>query len=276
MNKRSIPSTGEQLPVIGCGTWENFDVGAGGEERKQLREMLGTLFACGGSVIDTSPMYGQAEEVVGDLLTSENWRENAFVATKVWTQGREAGIRQMQRSFELLRREHVDLMQVHNLVDWKTHLETLRAWKSEGRIRYLGVTHYAPSAYRDLEAVMGSEKLDFVQLNYSLGEREAEKRLLPLAADLGVAVIVNLPLEAGRMLRSLGKRDLPVWASEFGCKTWAQVLLTFVLSNRAVTCVIPGTGNPRHMAENCAAGSGDFFSSEQHNELKRFWDAMRG
>jgi len=276
MNKRSIPSTREQLPVIGCGTWENFDVGAAEEERKQLREVLRTLFACGSSVIDSSPMYGQAEEVVGDLLTSENWHEKAFVATKVWTRGREAGIGQMQRSLELLRRDHVDLMQVHNLVDWRTHLRTLRAWKSEGRIRYLGVTHYATSAYRDLEAVMRSEKLDFVQLNYSLGEREAEKRLLPLAADLGVAIIVNLPLEAGRMLRGLANRNLPVWASEFGCQTWAQVLLKFVLSNRAVTCVIPGTGSPEHMAENCAAGSGDFFSSEQCEALKRFWGAMRG
>jgi diketogulonate reductase-like aldo/keto reductase len=276
MKKRSIPSTGEQLPVIGCGTWENFDVGADEEERKQLRDVLRTLFACSGSVIDSSPMYGQAEEVVGDLLTGENWHEKAFVATKVWTQEREAGIRQMEHSQELLRREHIDLMQVHNLVDWKTHLKTLRAWKSEGRIRYLGVTHYATSAYRDLEAAMRSEQLDFVQLNYSLGEREAEKRLLPLAADLGVAVIVNLPLEAGRVLRSLGNKDFPVWANELGCKTWAQVLLKFVLSNRAVTCVIPGTGNPKHMTENCAAGSGDLFTDEQCEELKRFWDARRG
>jgi diketogulonate reductase-like aldo/keto reductase len=221
-------------------------------------------------------MYRQAEEVVGDLLTSGDWHEKSFVATKVWTQGREAGVRQMERSVELLRREHVDLMQVHNLVDWKTHLKTLRAWKAEGRVRYLGVTHYSSSAYRDLETVMRSETLDFVQLNYSLGECEAEKRLLPLAADLGVAVIVNLPLEAGRMLRVLGNKSLPIWAREFGCKTWAQVLLKFVLSNRAVTCVIPGTGNPKHTAENCVAGTGDFFSREQCNELKRFWDATRG
>jgi diketogulonate reductase-like aldo/keto reductase len=276
MNKRPIPSTGEQLPVIGCGTWDNFDVGAGEEERKQLRDVLRTMFACGGSAIDSSPMYGQAEEVVGDLLTGENWPEKAFVATKVWTQGREAGMKQMQRSFELLRREHIDLMQVHNLVDWKTHLKTLRIWKSEGRIRYLGVTHYTSSAYRELEAVIRSEKPDFVQLNYSLGEREAEKRLLPLAADLGIAVIVNLPLEAGRALRSIGNKDFPVWASEFGCKTWAQVLLKFVLSNLAVTCAIPGTGNPKHMAENCVAGSGDFFLSEQCEELRKFWDARRG
>jgi len=276
MNKRPIPSTGEQLPVIGCGTWENFDVGAGETERKQLRDVLRTMFGSGGSVIDSSPMYGQAEEVVGDLLTGENWHEKAFVATKVWTQGREAGIRQMQRSLDLLRRERVDLMQVHNLVDWKTHLKTLRDWKSEGRVRYLGVTHYTSGAHRELEAVMRSEKPDFVQLNYSLGEREAEKRLLPLAADLGMAVIVNLPLEAGRALRSLGNKDLPVWASEFECKTWAQVLLKFVLSNRAVTCAIPETGNPKHMAENCVAGSGDFFSSEQCEELRRFSDARRG
>lgn len=262
--------------MIGCGTWENFDVGAGEEERKQLREVLRTLFACGGSVIDSSPMYGQAEEVVGDLLASENSHERAFVATKVWIQGREAGIRQMERSLELLRREDVDLMQVHNLVDWRTHLKMLRAWKAEGRVRYLGVTHYATRAYRELEAVMRSEKPDFVQLNYSLGEREAEKRLLPLAADLGVAVIVNLPLEAGRMLRGLGNKHLPVWASNFGCKTWVQVLLKFVLSHRAVTCVIPGTGNPKHMAENCAAGAGEFFSGEQCSELKKFWDAKRG
>jgi diketogulonate reductase-like aldo/keto reductase len=267
---RIIPSSGAAIPVIGCGTWENFDVGEGELQREPLRDVLNTLFQAGGSVIDSSPMYGTAEKVVGDLLKLTNWQKNAFVATKVWTQGREAGIRQMNQSIALL--GDVDLMQVHNLVDWRTHLPTLRDWKSEGRLRYIGVTHYTASAYKELEDVMRRETLDFVQLNYSLDERTAEERLLPLAVDRGIAVIVNLPFGAGRVLRQLRNQKLPEWAGTYDCKTWAQVLLKFVLSHRAVTCVIPGTRNPEHMSENCEAGRGKELDARHRDELCRFWD----
>lgn len=258
------------MPVIGCGTWENFDVSDDERARAPLQEVLGTLFQAGGAVIDSSPMYGGAEEVVGELLKLGNCEKNAFVATKVWTQGREAGIRQMNQSAALLGR--VDLMQVHNLVDWRTHLATLRAWKAQGRIRYIGVTHYTSSAYRELENVMRHESLDFVQLNYSLDERTAEERLLPLAVNRGIGVIVNLPFGAGRLIRALRGQMLPDWSGEYDCKTWAQLLLKFVVSHRAVTCVIPGTGNPLHMTENCEAGCGRELDAPRRGELCRLWD----
>ena len=195
-----------------------------------------------------------------------------FVATKVWTQGRDAGINQRMRSMDLLKQKRIDLMQIHNLVDWRTHLETLRSWKAEGRISYLGVTHYTASAYSELEAVMRRKALDFVQFNYSIEERSAEQRLLPLAADRGMAVLVNLPFGAGRLLRNLRDKPIPSWAAELGCQTWAQVLLKYILSHPAVTCVIPGTGQPDHMAENCRAGTGPFFDAHLCDKLRQFWE----
>jgi diketogulonate reductase-like aldo/keto reductase len=256
MHKRPIPSSGEMLAVIGCGTWQTFDVGESAAERAPLAEVLRILFASGGSVIDSSPMYGRSEAVVGELLDQLHAHDKAFIATKVWTQGREAGIRQMRESMKLLRDDRIELMQIHNLVDWRTHIKTLRAWKAEGRIRYLGITHYTESAYGDLEAIMRSEKLDFVQLNYSLDEREAERRLLPLAAERGIAVLVNQPFGGGRLLRSLAGTPLPPWAGEIGCESWAQILLKYAISHPAVTCAIPGTGRPQHMIDNCKAGTG--------------------
>ena len=258
MHTRPIPSTREALPVVGCGTWRTFDVGAGAAERAPLRDVLRILFDNGGSVIDSSPMYGPAEGVVGDLLTEMNARERAFIATKVWTSGRNAGVEQMRNSMRLLHAPRIDLMQVHNLVDWRTQIATLRAWKTEGRIRYLGITHYTPSAYRELEAVMRSERPDFVQLDYSIADRDAEDRLLPAAQELGVAAIVNQPFGGGGLLRSLLARPVPSWAAEIECTTWAQVLLKFVLANPAVTCVIPGTGRPEHMSDNVRAGFGAY------------------
>ena len=249
MQTRSIPSIGASLPVIGCGTWRTFDVGNTPQERDRLGEVLRVLFEAGGSVIDSSPMYGRAEGVVGDLLSATHSRDNAFIATKVWTRGDSAGIAQMQRSMQLLRTDHIDLMQVHNLLDWRTHLATLRRWKEEGRIKYLGVTHYAASAYGELEKVMRAEKLDFVQLNYAIDDRAAEKRLLPLAVDRGIAILVNL-------FRTLLGRPLPDWAADIDCRSWSQVLLKYVLSHPAVTCVIPGTSRPEHMRENGLAGKG--------------------
>jgi diketogulonate reductase-like aldo/keto reductase len=256
MQTRPIPSTSEALPVIGCGTWRTFDVGGKAEARKSLTEVLRVLFEAGGSVIDSSPMYGTSEAVVGDLLAEMKAHDRAFLATKVWTSGRQAGIAQMQESMRLLKDDRLDLMQIHNLVDWRTHLATLRAWKAEGRIRYLGITHYTPSAHDQLEAVMRAERLDFVQLNYAVDDRAAEQRLLPLAAERGIAVLVNQPFGGGGLIRSLAAKPLPPWAKEIGCESWAQILLKFVLSHPAVTCAIPGTSRPEHMKDNAGAGSG--------------------
>jgi diketogulonate reductase-like aldo/keto reductase len=255
MQTRPIPSTGEALPVIGLGTWRTFDVGTSVQERAPLRQVLTILFEHGGSVIDSSPMYGASEGVVGDLLASMKAHDRAFVATKVWTSGRQAGIDQMMRSMQLLKDERIELMQIHNLVDWKTHLATLRGWKQEGRIRYLGITHYTESAHDDLEAIMRAETIDFVQLDYAMNDRAVEKRLLPLAAERGIAVIVNQPFGGG-LIRSLGQRPLPDWASEIEAASWAQILLKFCLGHPAVTCVIPGTSRPDHMRDNAAAGLG--------------------
>ena len=253
MATRPIPSSGERLPVVGCGTWIGFDVAAGSPARAALDGVVDALFAAGGRVLDSSPMYGRSEAVAGELIAARP--ERAFVATKVWTSGRAAGLAQMEESLRLLHR--VDLMQVHNLLDWKTHLATLRAWKAQQRIRYVGVTHYTSSAYRELEAVLRAEPLDFVQVNYALDDREAEARILPLAAERGIAVLVNRPFGGGGLLRRLSGRPLPSWAADLGASTWSQVLLKFVLSHPAVTCAIPGTGNPGHMAENAAAGVGN-------------------
>ena len=256
MHQRRIPSSSEMLPVVGVGTWRTFDVGAKPEERTPLAEALRLLFAAGGSVIDTSPMYGSAEAVVGDLLSAAAARSKAFIATKVWTTGRDRGITQMRNSMRLLETDRIDLMQIHNLVDWRAHLPTLLAWKAEGRIRYLGITHYTQSAHDELESVMRSEKWDFVQINYALDDRAVERRLLPLAAERGIAVIVNQPFGGGGLLRRLMNRKLPDWAGEVGATSWAQILLKFVLANPTVTCVVPGTGKPEHMADNLQAGFG--------------------
>jgi len=258
MNTRPIPATKEMLPVIGCGTWIGFDQRAGSAEYRRLPGVLDALFAAGGRVIDSSPMYGRAEESTGELLAAANGRAKAFLATKVWTRGREAGIAQMEQSLARLRTQRLDLMQVHNLMDWRIHLATLREWKDRGRVRYLGITHYTASAYDEVEAVLRAEPLDFLQINYSLDAREAERRLLPLAAERGVAVIVNMPFGGGGLLRRLRERPLPAWAAEIGCTSWAQVLLKFVLSHPAVTCAIPGTSRPEHMADNASAGTGTF------------------
>lgn len=256
MQTRTIPSSGEGLPVVGCGTWQTFDVGPDDPARARLADVLRTLADCGGSVIDSSPMYGRSEEVVGDLLASAGTRSKAFLATKIWTRGRAAGVAQIQRSMKLLRTDTLDLLQVHNLVDWRTHLATLRALKGEGRVRYVGLTHYTASAYPELESVMRSERVDFIQVNYSADDRAAEERILPLAADRGMAVLINMPFGGGGLLRRLRGRPLPSWAGDVACESWAQLLLKFVLGHAAVTCVIPGTANPDHMRDNAGAGSG--------------------
>jgi diketogulonate reductase-like aldo/keto reductase len=274
MLTRKIPSSGEALPVIGVGTYKGFDVGPRGKERAALGEVLRALFSSGGSVLDSSPMYGRAEEVAGELLATQHALEKAFVATKVWTQGKADGIYQMNQSMKLLRCHQIDLMQIHNLVDCRAHLDTLRAWRKEGRIRYLGITHYSSSAYGEMEKIMRAEALDFVQLNYSLDDREAERRLLPLAAERGIAVLVNLPFGQGRLFRILRGKAVPGWMQEAGCETWSQVLLKFALAHNAVTCVIPGTGNPGHMAENCRAGSAPMLDESLRRKFMAFGDSQ--
>lgn len=267
MTTRPIPSSGEALPVIGVGTYINFDVAPGSEDYKALPEVLGALFAAGGTVIDSSPMYGRAEQTVGELLATRNPVVKPFLATKVWTSGREAGIAQMEESFRLLKTDRIDLMQIHNLVDWRTHLPTLRKWKESGRIRYIGITHYTPSAYGAVEAALKAEPFDFLQINYAIDDRDAEERLLPLARERKVAVICNRPFGGGDLLRRLRGRPLPGWAAEGGATSWAQLALKFLLGNPAVTCAIPGTGNPRYMTENAAAGSGPVLTKAQRREL---------
>ncbi|RZL94778.1 MAG: aldo/keto reductase [Variovorax sp.] len=258
MTTRPIPATGEALPVIGCGSWIGFDHAPDSGEFQRLPGVLDALFVAGGSVVDSSPMYGRAEENIGRLLAAAKRPGRAFLATKVWTHGRAAGIAQMEQSFTRLATDRIDLMQVHNLVDWRTHLATLRGWKEQKRVRYVGITHYAASAHAEVEAVLRAEKLDFVQINYSYDDRAAAQRLLPLAAERGVAVIVNMPFGGGGLLRRLRDQPLPGWAAEIGCTSWAQLLLKFVLSHPAVTCTIPGTSRAEHMADNAAAGAGPF------------------
>jgi aryl-alcohol dehydrogenase-like predicted oxidoreductase len=256
MTRRPIPATDETVPVIGCGTYVGFDVALGSDAFTRLPAVLDALFAAGGSVIDSSPMYGRAEAVTGDLLAAAGDRSKAFIATKLWTRGRSSGIAQMEQSFTRLRTDRIDLMQIHNLLDWRTHLPTLRGWKEAGRVRYLGITHYTAAAYPEVEAVLRAERLDFLQINYALDDRAAADRVLPLARERGVAVIVNMPFGGGGLLRRLRDKKLPGWAAEIGCTSWAQVLLKFTLSHPAVTCVIPGTSRGAHMRENAAAGQG--------------------
>jgi aryl-alcohol dehydrogenase-like predicted oxidoreductase len=256
MLQRRIPKSGEALPVIGLGTWQTFDVGAGARARAPLKRVLDEFARLGGRVIDSSPMYGTSESVTGDLAAEIRPPEPLFFATKVWTRGRDSGIGQMEESFRRLRVKRMDLMQVHNLVDTGSHLTTLREWKDKGRIRYIGVTHYTASAYADLARVLESEDLDFVQLNYSVAEREAERRLLPLAAEKRVAVLVNRPFAEGALFKRVGGKPLPEWAKEAGCATWAQLFLKFIVAHPAVTCTIPATSKIEHLVDNMQAGLG--------------------
>lgn len=263
---RTIPSSRETLPVIGLGTWQTFDVG-GGAERAPLRQVLQRFVALGGRVVDSSPMYGRAEAVVGELAEALGLRDRLFLATKVWTSGREAGLAQMEESRRRFRTPRLDLLQVHNLVDWRTHLATLRDWQRAGRIRYTGVTHYTASAHDDLEQVLRSEPLDFVQLNYSLVEREAERRLLPLAAERGVAVLVNRPFAEGALFRRVRGQALPSWAAELGCASWAQLFLKWIVAHPAVTCVLPATRRPEHLEDNMQAGLGPLPDAAQRERI---------
>ena len=268
---RRIPSSGENIPAIGLGTSGPFEVDNAESARAPLREVLKAFFDAGATLIDTSPMYSTAETVLGALLTPDQ-QAKAFMATKVWTPGsggaaEQKGMEQMQRSMSLLKRKRIELMQVHNLVNLNEHLKTLRRWKSEGRIKYIGVTHYTTSSYPDLIAAIEREKLDFVQFNYSAATREAEKRLLPLCADRGVAVLVNRAFEDGNLFNQVKDKPLPDFAVEFGARSWAQVFLKFVLAHPAVTCVIPATGKLRNLQDNLAAGIGPLPDAKQLRQI---------
>ena len=268
---KKIPSTGEALPVIGVGTWQTFDVGADAAARTQLREVLRLL---SGNVVDSSPMYGTSETVAGELIAELGARDKLFMATKVWTRGREEGIRQMETSFKRLRVQRMDLMQVHNLTDVETQTKTLLEMKSQKKIRYLGITHYTSSAYGEVERWLRTRQYDFLQINYSLGERESENRLLPMALDQKVAVIINRPFAEGALFRKTKNKPLPPWAAELGIHSWAQYFLKWIVSHPAVTCAIPGTGNPKHMQDNLGAGTGKLPSAQQRKQMAEYFDAQ--
>jgi diketogulonate reductase-like aldo/keto reductase len=268
--ERTIPSSGETIPVIGLGTSQTFDVGPAAADRSKVKEVLRLFVEYGGTMIDTSPMYGRAERVVGDLSEELGNQDDLFLATKVWTRGRNEGIQQMEESMRLLKTNQIDLMQVHNLVDTQTHLKTLQDWKAQKRVRYVGITHYRVDAFDALEKVIKQNKLDYVQLNYSIVTREAEQRLLPLCADRGVAVLVNRPFEDGDLFRLMRGEQLPAWASEFDCQSWAQFFLKFILSHPAVTNVIPATSKPKHLADNMQAGFGRLPDARMREKMAKF------
>jgi diketogulonate reductase-like aldo/keto reductase len=265
--QRTIPRSGEALPVVGLGTFIAFDVAPGEPEMADLKEVLKIFIAGGGRLVDSSPMYGRAESVVGELAGELAALPSLFLATKVWTSGREAGIEQMRNSMRRMRTRRIDLMQVHNLVDLATHLKTLREWKQAGTIRYLGITHYHSGAYRELEKLLTTRDYDFVQFNYSLAEREAEARLLRAAADTGTAVIINRPFAQGELFAKVKGRTLPAWATEFDCDSWAQFFLKYIVAEPAVTCVIPATSKARHMVDNLKAGTGKLPNEPQRRRM---------
>ena len=268
---RKIPSSGENLPAIGIGTWQTFDVGGDAAARSELAEVLKIL---GQGVLDSSPMYGSSESVAGDLVAELGLREKLFMATKVWTSGRAEGIRQMEDSFRKLRVKQMDLMQVHNLVDVATHTKTLQEWKTQKRVRYVGITHYTSSAYAEVERWLDTRQYDFLQINYSLAERESEKKILGKAKDLGMAVIINRPFAEGALFRRVKGKALPPWAAELGIASWAQYFLKWIVSHPAVTCAIPGTGKAAHMRDNLGAGTGPMPDEAQRRRMLAHFESL--
>ncbi|MGD2074118.1 MAG: aldo/keto reductase [Gammaproteobacteria bacterium] len=264
---KPIPATGERLPVIGMGTSRTFDVGSDPQARAVLLPVLQAFFDKGGAVIDSSPMYGSAEEVIGDLLQRVDNTGALFAATKVWTYGRQAGVEQMLRSQRRMGVERFDLMQIHNLRDWEVHLETLQEWKRRGRVRYIGITTSHGRFHPELERILDSKPFDFVQLSYNIGNRVAERRLLPLAAERGIAVLINRPFQRGDLFRQVKGRPLPEWATRFDCESWAQFFLKFVVSHPAVTCAIPATSKLHHMQDNMGAGFGRLPDADTRNRM---------
>ncbi len=267
LTTRPIPRTGELIPVVGLGTYLTFDVGTAPTSLRTLRSVLDHFAELGGRLVDTSPMYGNAETVVGTIAAESQLTHRLFWATKIWVTGKAAGVEQLKESQRRLQAQPLDLVQIHNLIDWRTHLATLEEWKSEGRIRYLGVTHYHPGALVEVAEVLREHPVDFVQIPYNITAREAEKEILPLAAERGVAVIVNIPLGHGALMRTVQGRPLPRLAADLGCKDWATFLLKFVLGHRAVTCTIPATSDLAHLEANLRAAVGVFPSDTQREQM---------
>jgi diketogulonate reductase-like aldo/keto reductase len=271
---RPIPSTGELLPAIGIGSWLRFDVGESSAKLDELKQVLTLMHQHKARLIDSSPMYGRSEQVIGDLTHETGLANEFFYATKVWTSGRQAGIKQMNESMQRMRRSTMDLIQVHNLVDWQTHLETLREWKKEGRIRYTGITHYQVSSHPQLAKIIEQEPVDFVQFNYSIATRHAEKNLLPLAMEKGVGVIINEPLEKGALFQKIRSKPLPSWATDYDIKSWASFFLKYIISHPAVSCVIPATGNPLHMKDNLLAGEDPLPDEKGRKKMAEYFDTL--
>ena len=273
MHTRPIPSTGEQIPIIGLGTWQTFDVGRNASQLAVLAKIIHTFVQEGGSLIDASPMYGTAEQVVGELAGRLGITQQLFMATKVWTTGKEAGVQQMEASMQKMNAQPMDLMQVHNLVDYQTQLATMEEWKLQGKIRYTGITHYTEMWHDAVEEVMQKYPIDFIQINYSILLRGAANSLLPMAMDKGVAVIVNRPFEFGRLFKKVQQRPLPDWAKEFQIRTWGQFFLKYIISHPAVTCVIPATSSLTHLKENMQAGKGDLPDEKTRQRMLQYFDA---
>ena len=275
MIQRKIPKGTDAWPVVGIGTYDTFDVGPNAPERAELNKVLQEFVALGGTVVDSSPMYGQAERVVGDLTAELNNRDKLFFATKVWTSGQRAGVQQMEQSFKLMRAgARMDLMQIHNLLDLEVHTRTLREWKAAGRIRYMGITHYHAGAHAELEKLVKTNTYDTLQVNYSLVEPEAEARLLPACADAGVAVIVNRPFAQANLFGRVRGKPLPPWCADFDCASWAQFFLKYLLGHPAVTCVIPGTRRVDHLRDNMAAGMGRLPNAAQRKRMAEYFRTL--
>lgn len=266
--ERPIPSSGEKIPALGLGTWQTFDVS--GARIAAVQPVLDRFIALGGRLVDSSPMYGNAEAAVGAMLKARGaGAVRPFLATKVWTSGAKEGAAQMKRSADRFGVKTIDLMQVHNLMDWKTHLPRMRDWKQAGTFRYIGVTHYQHGAFAELEQIIRKEKIDSVQLPYSVVDREAEKRLLPAAADAGVAVLVLSPFESGVLFRRVKGTALPSWAADIDCTSWAQVFLKFLLGHPAVTCPLPATDKVKHVEDNLGALRGRLPDEKLRDRIAR-------
>lgn len=274
MLTRPIPSSGEALPVVGLGTYQTFDVGNDVRKRRLLAEVLRKFYKSGGSLIDSSPMYGRAEEVCGDVLASISLTASVFLATKVWTHGQCRGVDQMRESMAKLQTDQIDLMQIHNLVDWRRHLSTMREWQAQGMLRYLGITHYTAGAFAELEEIITHESIDFVQLPYSIALRTAESRILSVAADHGVGVIVNRPFEGGSLFDAVDGISIPTWANEFDCSNWSVFFLKYLISHPAVTCVIPATRNIDHLVDMLQAGIGVLPDDSQKKRMNSFIEEL--
>lgn len=274
INKRPIPSTGEMIPVVGLGTARTFNAELTPEQLAPLIEVMKAFTYMGGTVLDTAPSYGRAEVVCGKLIEELELYDKLFLATKVRAEGTDAGIEQMENSLDVLYRDVIDLMQVHNLRDWQNQLATLRDWKAAGKFRYIGITTSSTRQYDDFAAVMEKEELDFVQINYSLGQRLAEERLLPLAADRGMAVLVNLPYGRGRLFQAVEGQTLPEWAAEFDAASWGQLFLKYILGHPAVTCPIPATTNAHHAEDNMGAAYGRYPDEAMRKKIVEWFTAL--